>query len=142
MEQVEADALKLEEELATARQQMEQDDLAFEQFEKQVQQSRNRGLFFKSLYSKPVATVNSLSTQEQESIREVQTTVLGSRTKAAGSKTRRYLYGILLFLVSLTVVDLAMLDTKDWPKLALYSVLCLSLVAQLVYEKILSSDRK
>ena len=141
MEQMEADTLKLEEELASAREQMEKEDRDFEEFEKQVQQSRSRGLFFKSLYSKPVST-SSLGSKERETIKELQETVSTSRKKAAGSKTRRVLYRVLLFLVSLVLVDLALVEEKDWPKLALYSILCLALIAQLVYEKTLTSEKK
>lgn len=70
------------------------------------------------------STQSSLPNQFQ-----VLVSLTGIHNRAAGSKARRSLYIIMLVSVHPKLVDLATKDTKDWPKIDLYSVLYLASVA-------------
>jgi len=130
----------MEDELASARAEMEADSLEFDEFEENVDKARSEGLFFKSLYSKPLKAWKDRTSEEKQSIREEAKGVLNVAKKSGSSKTRRLLYGILIFLLSLSLLEAVSNGEYPWPKLALYSLLLVALVVQLTYESFAALD--
>ena len=138
--EVDAEAQEMEEELAAARAEMEADSRDFDEFEENVDKARSDGLFFKSLYSKPLKAWKGLTKEEKKFIKEEANVVYNTVKKSGSSKTRRFLYGVLIFLLSLSLVEALSNGNYEWPKLALYSFLLVALVVQLTYESFLASD--
>lgn len=130
----------MEEELASARAQMEADSREFDEFEENVDKARSEGLFFKSLYSKPLKPWSDRTADEKKSIKEEAKIVFNVARKSGSSKTRRFLYGVLIFLLSLSLVEAVSHGEHPWPKLALYSFILVALVVQLTYESFMASD--
>ncbi|XP_024375948.1 uncharacterized protein [Physcomitrium patens] len=137
---VDAEAQAMEEELASARAQMEADSREFDEFEENVDKARSEGLFFKSLYSKPLKPWSDRTADEKKSIKEEAKIVFNVARKSGSSKTRRFLYGVLIFLLSLSLVEAVSNGEHPWPKLALYSFILVALVVQLTYESFMASD--
>lgn len=130
----------MEEELASARAQMEADSLEFDEFEENVDKARSEGLFFKSLYSKPLKAWKERTPEERKTIKEEAKGVYYVAKKSGSSKTRRFLYGVLIFLLSLSLLEAVSNGDHQWPKLALYSLILVALVVQLTYESFVASD--
>ena len=137
---VEEEAQKLEDELACARAEMEADERDLEEFEENVDKARSEGLFFKGLYSKPMKAWKDSTPEEKEAIKEQADAVANVAKASAVSQSRRFLYGVLIFLLSLTLVEGVSGANIQWPKLALYFLVLVALVAQLTYEKFIASN--
>ncbi|KAG0576740.1 hypothetical protein KC19_5G104300 [Ceratodon purpureus] len=137
---VDAEAQEMEEELAKARAEMEADSRDFDEFEENVDKARSEGLFFKSLYSKPLKAWKDRTNEEKKAIKEEASVVFNTAKKSGSSKTRRFLYGVLIFLLSLSLVEAVSNGNYEWPKLALYSFILVALVVQLTYESFIASD--
>jgi hypothetical protein len=137
---VDAEAQAMEDELAAARAEMEADSRDFDEFEENVDKARSEGLFFKSLYSKPLKAWNDRTKEEKQAIKEQADAVYNSAKKSGSSKPRRFLYGVLIFLLSLSLVEAVSNGSYEWPKLALYSFILVALVVQLTYESFVASD--
>lgn len=125
----------MEEELAAARAQMEADSRELEEFEDNVDKARSEGLFFKSLYGKPLKAWKERTSDEKQAITQEAQEVTNVTKRSASSKTRRFLYGVLIFMLSLSLLE-AVSGGGDypWPKLALYSLILVALVVQFTYE--------
>lgn len=137
---VDAEAQAMEDELAAARAEMEADSRDFDEFEENVDKARSEGLFFKSLYSKPLKAWNDRTKEEKQAIKEQADAVYNSAKKSGSSKPRRFLYGVLILLLSLSLVEAVSNGSYEWPKLALYSLILVALVVQLTYESFVASD--
>lgn len=137
---MEEDAQALEDELASARAEIEASDRNLTDFEENVDKARSEGLFFKGLYSKPLKAWKDQTLEEQNLIKEKAEMVSNVAKKSAVSQSRRFLYGVLIFLLSLTLVESISSRDVQWPKLALYFLVLVALVVQLSYEKFVASD--
>jgi len=137
---VDAEVQAMEEELASARAQMEADSQEFDEFEENVDKARSEGLFFKSLYSKPLKAWKDRTPEEKKTIQEEAEVVYNVAKKSGSSKTRRFLYGVLIFLLSLSLLEAVSNGDFPWPKLALYSLILVALVVQLTYESFVALD--
>ncbi|BFI30827.1 hypothetical protein MPTK2_3g15860 [Marchantia polymorpha subsp. ruderalis] len=138
LEEMDIKASAFEEELAAARAQIEADEADLEAFEKNVEQARSEGLFFKELYK----TVKTKSPEEQQQIKEKAEVVTDTIRKSAGSKSRRILYGVLIFLLTLSIIEAGSSANVQLPKLAVYIFILLALIVQLTYENMLSGKNK
>ncbi|KAL3692325.1 hypothetical protein R1sor_005976 [Riccia sorocarpa] len=134
LEEIESKASAFEEELAAARAEIEADEAEFEAFEKDVERARSEGLFFKELYK----TVKTKTPEEQEQIKQKAKEVEDTVKKSAGSKSRRVFYGILIFVLTLSIIEAATSGDVQLPKLAIYVLLLLALIVQLTYENMVA----
>lgn len=146
MEQIDAEAADFEEELAAARAEMEANEREFNEFEKSVEKARSEGLFFKTLFAKPAKPWKAKSPEEQREIKEkakVTTDALDQGTKkAASSQFRRAAYGVMIFLLTLTVFEAGTSENVQWNRLIVYILVLIALVVQLTYETLFSRDLK
>lgn len=139
---VDAEAQAMEEELASARAQMEADSRELDEFEENVDKARSEGLFFKSLYGKPLKAWKDRTPAEKQAIQEEAKVVSNVAKKSGSSRTRRFLYGVLIFLLSLSLLEAVSNGDHPWPKLALYSLILVALVVQLTYESFVASNEE
>ncbi|CAM6128248.1 unnamed protein product [Calypogeia fissa] len=146
LEQIDAEAADFEEELAAARAEMEANEREFNVFEKSVEKARSEGLFFKTLFTKPTKPWKAKSPEEQKEIKEkakVVTDALDQGTKkAASSKFRRTAYAVMIFLLTLTVLEASNSENVQWNRLVVYILVLVALVVQLTYETLVSRDNK
>uniref|UniRef100_A0A7N0U880 Uncharacterized protein n=1 Tax=Kalanchoe fedtschenkoi TaxID=63787 RepID=A0A7N0U880_KALFE len=133
MDNLESSMRGLEELAELNRQEIEMQDRKLEEFEDEIDDSRNEGMFFKSLgQSKPLED-KANAKEEAEKIKDV--------TKAsAGSKTRRNVYLALMGLVAAGVVEGVISSTLDGKKIAAFGLILVGLLAQYVYEQGLISE--
>lgn len=138
MKRVDADAQAFEDELASARAEIEANEREFDEFEKNVETARNEGLFFKSLY-RPMKSWKSRTPEERKALEEEAAAVTEVTKMSAGSKSRRYLYGVLIFLLTLTLMETVSAGDFNWKKLAIYGGVLAFLLLQFSFEKSFAS---
>lgn len=115
------------------KQEIEMQDKKLEEFEDEIDENRNEGMFFKSLgQSKPL--VDKVKAKEEaEKIKEVTKT-------SAGSKTRRNVYLALIGLVGIGVADGVITSSLDGKKIAALGLILVGLLSQYIYEQSLISE--
>eukprot|EP00246_Nothoceros_aenigmaticus_P009899 TRINITY_DN2592_c0_g1_i3.p1 TRINITY_DN2592_c0_g1~~TRINITY_DN2592_c0_g1_i3.p1 ORF type:complete len:302 (-),score=65.67 TRINITY_DN2592_c0_g1_i3:488-1393(-) len=138
LKRFDADAQAFEDELASARAEIEANEKDFDEFEKNVEIARSEGLFFKSLY-RPMKSWKSRSLEERNALEEQAAAISEVAKTSAGSKSRRYLYGVLIFLLTLTLVETVSAGDFSWRKFAIYGGVLAFLLLQFSYEKSLAS---
>lgn len=134
LEEVDSDLSELEKELAAARLEQAKREKDFEEFEKQLVDKQNEGLFFKSLYSmkkKPSPT--------KEEVLAANPGLANASSKAASSKMRRNIYGMLAFLAVLTLAR-AIADQAPIQSILACAAVCVALIFQVVYELSISQE--
>eukprot|EP00897_Mesotaenium_endlicherianum_P007443 jgi/Mesen1/6727/ME000344S06004 len=140
LEKLDADALELEQKLARGRAADEELDRSLDELEKRIADSRNEGLFFKSLY-KPVKEAAKLTPEQEEAVLSEARKIRSLSKTEASSRPRRVLYKFLVFLTSLTIIEALTSGNIQWPKLALYGAVLVALIAQLTYENMTSGKK-
>lgn len=143
LRQFDADASAIEKELMIARNELEAESRAFEDFQIRIAYSRNEGLFFKNLYKAPTFLRYQRSLSKDEREKKV-TVVTSNPNKDLGASYRQLLYGgISLVMVSFIwssgsafVAGTCMRASK----LASYGVIFSLLLAQLAYAKVITGE--
>ncbi|CAM8890319.1 hypothetical protein QQ045_024349 [Rhodiola kirilowii] len=115
------------------RQDIEMQDKKLEEFEDEIDDNRNEGMFFKSLgQSKPLVD-KAKAKEEADKINDV--------TKAsAGSKTRRNVYLALMGLVVVGIADGVISSSLDGKKIAALGLILVGVLSQYIYEQSLISE--
>jgi hypothetical protein len=138
---VEAKAQAIEEELASARAEIEANDRDLDEFEKNVSKARSEGLFFKDLYSKPLTRVKESMTPEQQELVKEQTELMSKALKnSAVLRFRQILSGVVAVLLILTLGEAVLSQDVPWPNIAFYSLVLVAILFQLGYEKLYTTD--
>lgn len=114
------------------RQEIEQNENKLEEFEGQMEEGRNEGLFFKSLRSR-TPTEKVKAKEEMEKINEVT-------KENAGSKTRKNIYLALIGLIVIGLADSFLSSSSDWRKVAALGAILVALLSQFNYEQRMSSE--
>lgn len=141
LENVEAKAQAIEEELASARAEIEANDQDLDEFEKNVSKARSEGLFFKDLYSKPLTTVKESMTPEQQELMKEQTELMSKALRnSAVLQFRQILSGVVAVLLILTLGEAVLSQDVPWPNIAFYSLVLVAILFQLGYEKLNTTD--
>ncbi|XVF76774.1 hypothetical protein PTKIN_Ptkin13bG0293900 [Pterospermum kingtungense] len=127
MENIESQMQTFEESQELNRQEIEKNEDQLAQFEGQIEQDRNEGLFFKNLtekkpQGKAKAKVEAEITKEK-----------------AGSKTRRNIYLALIAVLVFEIAD-SFISSPDWRKVAVLGAILLVLFSQFIYEQTLLSE--
>lgn len=136
---VQEDAQAFEEELASARAEIEASDEELDEFEKKVATARNEGLFFKGLY-KPLKPWKDRAPEEQIVIKEQAKKIAEITTASMGSKSRQNVYVLMILLLSLILLEGLGSGEISWPRVAIYGALILFLILQVAYESSVSSN--
>lgn len=125
--------LEFEEFAELNRQEIQENENKLVEFEVQMEDDRNEGLFFKNLRQKaPVDKEKAM--EEAERIKDVT-------KEKAGSTTRKNIYLFFIGLLSFGIVDsLASSSGTDWRKVAVLGAILVALVSQFVYEQKMSSE--
>eukprot|EP00850_Spirogloea_muscicola_P012950 SM000085S23300 [mRNA] locus=s85:534058:535503:- [translate_table: standard] len=132
LEQMENDTRDFEAELAAARQELEAREGDLDAFERGVEQARSEGLFFKGLY-RPFTAWKDRNVAEKVAIEGEAKKVAEAARTSAGAKWRKQLYGLLAFLVLLTIAEGLTVEDVQWAKLALLTIVFLLLTLQYFY---------
>ncbi|KAG6603599.1 hypothetical protein SDJN03_04208, partial [Cucurbita argyrosperma subsp. sororia] len=128
MENIESQMQVFEESAELNRQEIEKNDDMLAKFEGQIEEERNEGLFFKNMRQKKPA-----DKVEMEKIEEL------TKENAAGSKTRRYIYLVLIGLLVVAIVE-SFVSSPDWRKVAVLGAMLAALVSRFSYEQRMSSE--
>eukprot|EP00850_Spirogloea_muscicola_P015378 SM000117S25498 [mRNA] locus=s117:161705:163125:- [translate_table: standard] len=132
LEQMENDTRDFEAELAAARQELEAREGDLDAFERGVEQARSEGLFFKGLY-RPFTAWKDRGVAEKIAIEGEAKKVAEAARTSVGAKWRKQLYGLLAFLVLLTIAEGLTVEDVQWAKLALLTIVFLLLTLQYFY---------
>lgn len=132
---IESQMLEFEEFAELSKQEIQENENKLTEFEDQMEEDRNEGLFFKSLKKKEPVDKEKAK-EEAEKIKEVT-------KEKAGSKTRKNIYLFFIGLLSFGVVDSVVSSSAtDWRKVAFLGAILVALVSQFVYEQKMSSETK
>jgi uncharacterized membrane protein YiaA len=132
MENMETRMQAFEEAAEMNRQEIEQNENILEEFEGQMEEGRNEGLFFKSLSRRtPIKKVKAK--EEMEKINQVT-------KENAGSKTRKNIYLALIGLIAIGLADALLSSSSDWRKVAALGAILVALLSQLNYEQRMFSE--
>ncbi|GAV78949.1 hypothetical protein CFOL_v3_22414 [Cephalotus follicularis] len=126
MGNIESRMRAFEESMELSKEEIEKNDEKLADFEGQIEEEKNDGLFFKSQgQTKPVENTNA--NKEAAKIKEV------TKDNAA-SRTRKYIYLALIGLVVITIVDTFISSSPDWRKVAVLGAVLVGLLTQFSYE--------
>ncbi|KAJ1437360.1 hypothetical protein SESBI_03688 [Sesbania bispinosa] len=129
---IENQMLEFEESAELNRQEIQERENNLEEFEVQMEDGRNEGLFFKNLRKK--APVDKAKAKEEaEKIKEV------TRQKA-GSRARKNIYLFFIGLLTFIIVDSIASSSTDGRKVAVFGAILVALISQFIYEQNLSSE--
>ncbi|KAK8938542.1 hypothetical protein KSP39_PZI011605 [Platanthera zijinensis] len=132
MEKLESRLLGFEESAEISRQEIACNEKALEEFEEQIVSDRNEGLFFKNLRAETVPQKADFK-EEAQKLRQV---AKGS----AASRARRNIYLALLALMVLALGNAFVASPDvDWRKVGALLLIFVGLLAQFIYEQIMSS---
>ncbi|KAG8376995.1 hypothetical protein BUALT_Bualt09G0122200 [Buddleja alternifolia] len=127
MENIESRMQAFEDSVELNKLEIEENEKKVVDFEGQIENDRNEGLFFKNLREKtPVDKAKAK--EETEKIMELT-------MKSAGSVIRRNIYRALIGLVVIGITDALISSTSDWRKVAVLGVILVGLLSQLIYEQ-------
>lgn len=114
------------------KREIEENDNKVADFEGQMVNDRNEGMFFKNLGQKK-PTDKAKAKVETERIKDL--------TKAkAGSKTRKNIYLALMAVIVIAIADSFISPSPDWRKVAVLGAILVGLITQFTYEQKLSSE--
>ncbi|KAF5750863.1 hypothetical protein HS088_TW03G01203 [Tripterygium wilfordii] len=131
MEKIEGQMQAFEESAELNREEIETNANMLAEFEEQIEEDRNEGLFFKSL--KKSAPVDKAKVEEEtQKIKDVTKT-------SAGSKARRNIYLALICILTLAIAD-SFITSPDWRKVAILGAILVALLTQFSYEQQLLSE--
>lgn len=132
MGNIESQMQAFEESVELNKLEIEDSEKKVADFEGQIEDERNEGLFFKNLReAKPVDKAKAR--EEAEKIKEVT-------KRSAGSIIRRNIYLALISLVVIGIADASISSTSDWRKLAVFGVILVGLLTQVIYEQNMLSE--
>lgn len=114
------------------RVEIEENDNKLAEFEGQMVEDRNEGMFFKSLGRKKKPVDKAKAKEEMKKIKEVT-------KKNAGSETRRNIYLALIGLLVIGIAD-SFISSSDWRKVAVLGAILVPLVLQFLYEQRMPSE--
>ncbi|WVZ06173.1 hypothetical protein V8G54_019519 [Vigna mungo] len=129
---IESQKVEFEESAELFRQEIEEREKELHEFEVQMEDGRNEGLFFKNLRKKAPVDI-AKAKEEAEKIKNV------TREKA-GSRTRKGIYLFFIGLLTFAIVDSIASPSTDWRKEAVLGAIVLALVSQFIYEQSMSSE--
>ncbi|XP_043688138.1 uncharacterized protein LOC122639359 isoform X2 [Telopea speciosissima] len=127
MENLESRAQAFEESTEFNKQEIEKNDRELVEFEGQIEEGRNEGLFFKNLGERAPGE-QAKAKEEIEKIKEVN-------KESAGSKVRRNIYLALIGLLSIGIANALISSSPDWRKVAILGVILVALLSQFIYER-------
>ncbi|KAK7294646.1 hypothetical protein RJT34_17536 [Clitoria ternatea] len=131
---MESQMLEFEESAELNRQEIQERENILEEFEVQIEDGRNEGLFFKNLGKK--APVDKAKAKvEAEKIMNV------TREKAGG-RTRKSIYLFFIGLLTFAIVDSIASPSTDWRKVAVLGAIVVALLSQFIYEQNISEIGK
>ncbi|KAL9426073.1 hypothetical protein AB3S75_032944 [Citrus x aurantiifolia] len=131
MENIESQMQAFEESAEENRMEIEENDSKLAEFQGQMEEDRNEGLFFKSLgQKKPLG--KATATEEVKKIKEIT-------TESAGSKTRRNIYLALIGLLVIGIAD-SFISSSDWRKVAVLGAILVPLLLQFLHEQGMLSE--
>lgn len=132
MENIESQMQAFEESAELNKREIEENDNKVADFEGQMVNDRNEGMFFKNLGQKK-PTNKAKAKVETERIKDL--------TKAkAGSKTRKNIYLALMAVIVIAIADSFISPSPDWRKVAVLGAILVGLITQFTYEQKLSSE--
>lgn len=127
--------LEFEESAEINRQEIQERESELEEFEVQMENGRNEGLFFKNLRKKVPVVDKARAKEEAEKIKNV------TREKA-GSRIRKNVYRFFIGLLTFTVVYSISSPSTDWRKVAVFGAILVALISQFIYEQNMSAETK
>jgi Fe2+ transport system protein B len=127
--------LEFEESAEFNRQEIEEREKKLEEFEIQIENDRNEGLFFKNLRKKVPVVDKAQAKEEAEKIKDV------IREKA-GSRIRKNVYRFFIGLLTFTVVYSIASPSTDWRKVAVFGAILVALISQFIYEENMSAETR
>ena len=104
---IESQMQEFEESAELSRKQIQESENELVEFEDQMEDAKNEGLFFKSLRRKRAPVDKAKAKVESEKIKEVT-------IEKAGSKTRRNIYLFFIGLLTIGIVDSLASSSTDW----------------------------
>lgn len=132
---MESQMLEFEESAEINRQEIQERENELAEFEVQMENGRNEGLFFKNLRKKAPVVDKAKAKEEAEKIKDV------TRLKA-GSGIRKNVYLFFIGLLTFTVVYSIASPSTDWRKVAVFGAILVALTSQFVYEQNMSADTR
>lgn len=131
MENIESRMQAFEESMELNKQEIEENEKKLADFEGQMEEERNEGLFFKNLGQK--TPVDKAKTKEEtEKIKQLNKEI-------TESNTRRNIYIALMGLVAVGITNALISSPSDWGKSAVLGVILVGLLSQVIFEqKVLS----
>ncbi|KAJ6913262.1 hypothetical protein NC651_015695 [Populus alba x Populus x berolinensis] len=132
MENIESQMQAFEESAELNRTEIEKNDNKVADFEVQMENDRNEGMFFKNLGQK--APVDKAKAKEEaQKIKDLT-------NAKAGSKTRKNIYLALMGVLAIVIADSFLSSSPDWRKVAVLGAILVGLITQFSYEQRLASD--
>ena len=131
LENIESKMQAFEESAGLNRLEIEENDNKLAEFEEQIVEDRNEGLFFKSLRDKQPVDLEKAK-EETQKIQEVT-------KESVGSESRRNIYLGLIGIVALAIAD-SFVSSPDWRKVAVLGAILVPLLTQFVNEQTLLSE--
>lgn len=132
---MESQMLEFEESAEINRQEIQERENKLAEFEVQMENGRNEGLFFKNLRKKVPVVDKAKAKEEAEKIKDV------TRLKA-GSGIRKNAYLFFIGLLTFTVVYSIASPSTDWRKVAVFGAILVALTSQFVYEQNMSAETR
>lgn len=124
--------LEFEESAEVNRQEIQKREIELEEFEVQMEDGRNEGLFFKNL-KKKIPVDKAKAKEETEKIKDLT-------RKKASSRTRKSIYLVFIGLLTFLIVDSIASSLADWRKVAILGAIVVALTSQFIYETNMSSE--
>ena len=132
---MESQMLEFEESAEINKREIQERENELAEFEVQMENGRNEGLFFKNLRKKVPVVDKARAKEEAEKIKDV------TRLKA-GSGIRKNVYLFFIGLLTFTVVYSIASPSTDWRKVAVFGAILVALTSQFVYEQNMSADTR
>lgn len=133
MENLESQMQAFEESSELSKLEIEKNENILAEFESQIEEERNEGLFFKNLKQR--------TPEEKEKAKEETKKIKEVTNENAGVKARQNIYLALIGLMTIGIVN-ALMSPSDWKKVATFGAILLGLILQLIYEQKLASETK
>ncbi|XP_059305426.1 uncharacterized protein LOC132057010 [Lycium ferocissimum] len=133
MENIESRMQAFEESVELNKQEIEENEKKLADFEGQIEEERNEGLFFKNLGQKQQPVDKAKANEEMEKIKQLS-------KENAESKTRRSIYLGLMGLVVVGITNALISSPSDWGKSAVLGVILVGLISQVIYEQNVLSE--
>ncbi|OIT24302.1 PREDICTED: uncharacterized protein LOC109216329 [Nicotiana attenuata] len=132
MENIESRMQAFEESTELNKQEIEENEKKLADFEGQMEEERNEGLFFKNLGQKQ-SVDKAKAKEETDKIKQLS-------KENAESKTRRNIYLALIGLVVVGITNALISSPSDWTKSAVLGAILVGLLSQVIYEQSVLSE--